>query len=547
MLRRSALLRAWQQQRPAQPRVPPPEAADVPLRTIPPGMQRRTSLIVYVLTRPRLALCAFLGMVSAVFYDYCKYGYIWMVVRCSTTAYLALRLGIYYWWMERGVEDPVERIVIRSRCHEVASEEVLHHFLARGGVYLKIGQMLSTLTHVLPLEWCATMRPCLDHASSMPLWMVALQFMEPPALGGLNDRPQRIFREWNPVPVKAASIAQVHVARAPPADGGTKLAVKVKYRDVEPEMWGDVRVMQLIARLAHWQWPEFDFTWLHNYFARTLQQELDFVHEGESCERFRRLFRDWADVTAPRVFRKYSSRSILTMEYIDGFNVDDKKRMERLGIPCGPVAARVAEVVAASIFDHGVVHADPHPANIFVQPFAGSGGEQRWRLQWLDHGLYQELSDSFRSAYARLWVALVTQQRQQVEAACRELGVGNWRMLATVLSSRALVQGTVQEGVLTKADFYIPRVLGRQMALGVLEILGQVPEEMVLVLKCNDLLRSVQTELGLPVNYFAIMARAAQRRLNAEAAAGKSGRELARAEREGAQRMRDLEAALAKR
>eukprot|EP00756_Hemistasia_phaeocysticola_P051303 Hpha_TRINITY_DN26476_c0_g1::TRINITY_DN26476_c0_g1_i1::g.33994::m.33994/K08869/ADCK, ABC1; aarF domain-containing kinase len=543
MWRRSRLFLRWgsQLKGTSRPRVAPQHSrVDVPLVHVPSGFRTRVSRTMFLLMNPRLILSALVGLGALILIDHAHYGHAWTVRRCLRSAYLAATIMTYYWYMEKGDMDEVDRIVTRSRCHEVASEAVLEHMLTLGGVYLKIGQIMSTLSHVLPLEWCATMKACLDHTNTMDFWEVDMQFQKAFEHGGLESSSLHLFREFATVPAKAASLAQVHLALG---EDGTRLAVKVKRREVDNEVQADARLMRYIAELAERWWPEFSFGWLARYFEETVKQELDFVVEAENGTRFREEFADWEDVTAPRVWRELTTRDILVMDYVEGFNVDEKAQMGQWGIKTGEVARRLAEVVAEQVFGTGRVHADPHPANIFVQPLAVEEGAKNWRLCWLDHGLYQRLSRSFQLQYARLWVALAKRDRSAVETACREIGVGNWKVLATVLTSHAHVQGT-SSGVLTKQDFYIPRTLSSETALGVLEILGQVPEEMVLALKCNDLLRSVQHDLGLPVNYFSIMAHRAQRLLNEEAVAGLSGRARSRVEKEGIAELKRLEDAL---
>eukprot|EP01064_Diplonema_japonicum_P018372 TRINITY_DN2705_c0_g1_i1.p2 TRINITY_DN2705_c0_g1~~TRINITY_DN2705_c0_g1_i1.p2 ORF type:complete len:245 (+),score=63.28 TRINITY_DN2705_c0_g1_i1:972-1706(+) len=207
--------------------------------------------------------------------------------------------------------------------------------------------------------------------------------------------------------------------------------------------------------------------------------------------RFRETFSDWDDVTAPRVMWETCSRKILTMQYIEGFNVDEKEKYEELGLDKEAIAERVAEVVARSIFKEGHLHADPHPANIFVEPTDEGKG---WRLQWLDHGLYQNLTQDFIDNYAMLWTGIGTAQENLVKKACENLNVRKPEILSNILMSKSL---------------FIPHVSGTDMTLGLLEVMGEIPKEMVLVLKCNALLKSIQRELDIPETYDRIIMREA--------------------------------------
>eukprot|EP00755_Sulcionema_specki_P006182 Sspe_Gene.34765::Locus_16880_Transcript_1_3_Confidence_0.500_Length_1879::g.34765::m.34765/K08869/ADCK, ABC1; aarF domain-containing kinase len=510
--------------------------------------KRKMSLAHEVITRPLILLLALVLMGGVVAMDYLTYGYLWMVSRVVRFTLHVAKIAGYYSFMEWGVTDPVDRVVVRSRCHEVAAHETMSLFLELGGVYIKMGQLMSTLTHLLPLEWCIHMKPCLDHASTMSIIHLVQQFQLPLDKGGLLGSPDELYRDFNLFPVKAASLAQVHSARGRGDVQGKKLAIKVQYRDLDMQMWGDLFIIEKLAGAVEWAFPNFDFRWAVSFYRKVVEEELDFLREADNCNRFRENFKNDPYVTAPVVYKKLSNSKILTMDFVDGFNVDCLDKMKEHGVDPEPVARRVAEVIAVSIFKHGFVHADPHPANIFVQPFvSAASGMKTWRLQWLDHGLYQELSEDFRLKYADLWVGLGLQDRDHVAKACRALGVENWELLSTLLTSRAHVTGTAREGVLSKDDFFIPYSSSPQMALGMLEVLRQVPPEMVLVLKCNDLLRSVQSELQLPVNYFEILSREAMKYLNEHRVRGLTGRALAKEVAEGEKRLARLHAALTPR
>lgn len=461
-------------------------------------------------------------------------GYAQTLSRCHATLFYTMKTIMFYWYNERySTNDAVAEIMRRSRCHQVAGLEAMYHCYIMQGLYIKLGQLVASLTHILPLEWCASMRPCLDAAHSMNLFRVRQQLMKPREEGGLDGHDEEMWSEFHTVPMKAASLAQVHYAetreRSP-----KPLAVKIKYWDVENQLTADICLIEMLVKVASKIFPAYDFNFLTEYFRSALTQELDFDQEAENGERFREMFADWVDVTAPKPYRQWCSRDILTMDWVNGFNVDDKERMFELGIDPSKVAKRMVEVMASSIFDHGCVHADPHPGNIFVEPLANHRssdsitGQVGWRLQWLDHALYQNLSPSFQLTYARLWSGLGRQDYIAVESACQELGVENWKSLATMLTTHRRVheyeQQQAVDGVsvttLTEQDFFVPTYVdGRSSRLGMLEVLGQVPEEMLLLLKVNDLMRSVQTSLGLPVDYFTILGDAADRHLARHAAA----------------------------
>ena len=352
--------------------------------------------------------------------------------------------------------------------------------------------------------------------------------------------------------------------------------------------------------------------------------ELDFLSEAANCMRFREMFKDWEQVDSPTVHTKLCSSKVITMDFIDGFNINEAAKLDVLGIPRQEVADLIVNVIASSIFDHGFLHADPHPANIFVEPLNNThiigcdaererrggmidykgevvrehgmsskslmgeegvpesmqdlfdkmlegfdkrekkeeskteglqlrcpyaipeltDGETKWKMQILDHGCYQELSDDFCGNYADLWCGVAGSDRRKIETACENLGVRNPKLLTTILLGEAGVKlsGTSRlSEEMSRGDFHIPHTSSTNMALGMLEVMGEVPKEMVLVLKCNSLLRSIQSDLSVRPTYQSIMMEHAVRfNENKKLAAASSASETRAAKAEAEELLRRL-------
>eukprot|EP00178_Gracilaria_changii_P015836 TRINITY_DN444_c3_g3_i3.p3 TRINITY_DN444_c3_g3~~TRINITY_DN444_c3_g3_i3.p3 ORF type:complete len:286 (+),score=74.61 TRINITY_DN444_c3_g3_i3:873-1730(+) len=218
------------------------------------------------------------------------------------------------------------------------------------------------------------------------------------------------------------------------------------------------------------------------------------------------------------------------MQYIDGFRADDADRLRNARIPAQQVAQAVVDAFAQMIFVNGFVHCDPHGGNLMVTRDANSG----FKLYLLDHGLYRELSDSFRHTYCKLWKGMVLRNSAMVEAACEQLGAPgfanvfslfllnrSWKF-ARQLRTDLRVKMSDEEMKRIRQDL---REGGLKSQADVSELIEGIPEELLLVFKMNSLVRNVNKALGASVNRFKVNARYAVRGLHVVNEAEREGGE----------------------
>ncbi|XWS65852.1 hypothetical protein CRYUN_Cryun05aG0149500 [Craigia yunnanensis] len=186
----------------------------------------------------------------------------------------------------------------------------------------------------------------------------------------LGETPDKVFNEFDPKPIASASLAQVHDART---HDGQKVAVKVQHTHMTDTAAADQASVEFLVNTLHWFFPFFDYRWLVAEIRESLPKELDFLIEAKNSvkclENFRKLSPHIADcVYAPKVFWSLSTSKLLTMEFMDGAQVNDVISIRRLGIQPNEVARLVSQSFAEMMFKHGFVHCDPHAANLFVRP-----------------------------------------------------------------------------------------------------------------------------------------------------------------------------------
>lgn len=232
-----------------------------------------------------------------------------------------------------------------------------------GPTYIKLGQVLSTRPDLASVEFVNEFAKLQDKVSAFGLDA----FLE--TIDAEMDRPrEQVFAHIDVDPLASASIGQVHRARL---HNGDEVVIKVQRPGIEKMVEVDLEIMLHLATLAERHIEELAFhrpVKIVEEFARTLEKEMDYTIEAASMERIGRQFLSDPTVYVPKVYRRYSTQRMLTIEFIDGVKVSDLERLAQNGLDRKIITARGADITFKQIFNFGFFHADPHPGNIFVLP-----------------------------------------------------------------------------------------------------------------------------------------------------------------------------------
>ncbi|KAJ9540696.1 hypothetical protein OSB04_027202 [Centaurea solstitialis] len=401
-------------------------------------------------------------------------------------------------------EDSIERTRIKHQVHTRSAHRLEQLCFKNGGIYIKLGQYIGQLEYLVPQEYINTLRESMLNRCPTSSYDQVCQVV----MKELGGTPEEIFDEFDPVPIASASLAQVHVART---HQGEKVAVKVQHMHMTDTAAADYATVELIVNTLHWLFPSFDYRWLVDEVRNSLPKELDFLIEAKNSIRcmdnFRRLSPHIADyVYAPTVYWNLSTTKVLTMEFVDGAQVNDLKSIQNLGIAPHDIARLVSHTFAEMMFKHGFVHCDAHAANLLVRAMPSDKrrifGRRKPQLVLLDHGLYKELDISTRTNYAALWKALVLADANAIKENCLKLGSGEdlYALFAGILTMRPwdrvidpavdhlAMQGSTSDQLELQmyASLYFPQIT---------ELLNKLPRVILLMLKTNDCLRAVNNTL----------------------------------------------------
>ncbi len=230
-----------------------------------------------------------------------------------------------------------------------------------GPTFIKLGQILSSQPGLLPVEFIDELSKLQDDVPPAPFEKVVDIFQNE-----FGKHPEKLFEFIDKKAIASASIGQVYKARL---FNGKDVAVKVQRPGIQRIIGIDLEIMLHMATLLEQYIEEMA---LHNpvkvveEFARSLGKEIDYSIEAKNIKRFQDQIAGNTDIYVPEVYNDYSSKKILTMEFIKGIKISDVKQLEQKGYKKKLIIKRGANLTLNQIFTHGFFHADPHPGNIFV-------------------------------------------------------------------------------------------------------------------------------------------------------------------------------------
>ena len=366
----------------------------------------------------------------------------------------------------------------REKHHQWSAERFYAAAVKNQGLLIKTGQFLGTRPDVLPEAYVHTLSKLQDEVPPEPFEKVR------PFIEHELGRPlEAMFAEFAEQPVASASLAQVH--RAVLHDGRV-CAVKVQYPGIDHIVDIDLANMSFFIGVLNKLDRSMDYRFVAQEMRENIPKELDFINEGRNAERIATQFSDVEDVIVPDIYWDYSSRRVLTMEYIDGVKVTDYEGLQRLGVDPSDVATILVQAFAEMIVKHGFFHADPHPGNIFVQPGP--------KLVLLDFGQAKELPPHFPELLMNFTRSMLGGDNRAMGSAFRDLGFRTKKDDA--------------EGYEQLGDAYIGRIARQMQETGAAWAEGDVFQEsyesVVNVLRKNPL-TAVPSELLLVGRVFGLL------------------------------------------
>ncbi|KAJ6441492.1 Enoyl-CoA Hydratase family member [Purpureocillium lavendulum] len=484
--------------------------------------------------------------------DYLLDRYVFGGVMLRTTiAYAVLaRVGLDYklhygkdCWLARHPDEDL---------HQRNAKRVCTMLKWNGGLYLKAGQAVAMQGSVLPEEYQRMFGEMFDdapHSSWSDVEKVITQDFGGRSIEEVfgvapNDQEGSSF-VFEREPRASASIAQVHYARLPDGRG---LAVKVQRREISKQVSWDLWSMKLMTEYTAWV-TGLPMGGMGQFVADRVMQETDFEHEASNSEKMADLVASDSSlrdrVYIPKVYREFTSKRVLTTEWVDAVQLWDKdgitgqghrgqsvKSAESgLGLRLDDVMKTVVELFSAQMFSWGFVHCDPHPGNILIRENPNRPGKAQVVL--LDHGLYITMSDKLRRQYSRFWKALVTNDDAALQRVSREWGMKSadaWADASLMRPYKNPSSADDEDGLAWQRTKETPEERKQRMIDEAAAYLGEeglFPRELLFLERNITIVQGNNRFLGSPVNRIKLIGASALKAIRDEGSGQETFRDKA--------------------
>ena len=288
----------------------------------------------------------------------------------------------------------------RGKKRQRRAKWLVDRLMNLGPTFIKIGQSLSTRADLIPLEYIEQLTQLQDRVP---------EFNSQEAIGvietELGQTLDNLFESFTVSPLACASLGQVHRARLL---SGEEVVIKVQRPNLEGLFNLD---FELLHRLTRWLniFPvvkKYNLEAIYQEFFELLFQEIDYIHEGKNADRFRENFKNYPQVKVPLVYWQYTTRRVLTLEYVPGIKVDDRETLLANGINVDGIIQLGICSYLKQLLQDGFFQSDPHPGNMAVS--------QEGELIFYDFGTMFELKSVAKDQMIETFFAILRKDTETV-------------------------------------------------------------------------------------------------------------------------------------
>ncbi len=306
----------------------------------------------------------------------------------------AAQLMVYLWWDSATARRS-------SKYRNLRAQWLVGTLLELGPTFIKMGQALSTRADLLPIEYIKALGQLQDRVPEFDP-EVAIAIVE----SELGSPLYKLYKDFDPKPIAAASLGQVHKARL---HTGEDVVVKVQRPGLEKLFDLDFKVLRKLLRFCQRYLPwtkQYNLDAIYQEFAYILYREIDYIQEAINADRFRYNFRHHPRIIVPKVYPDYTTKRVLTMDYVPGIKVNDRRSLEACGINFKEINQIGICCYLKQLLQDGFFQADPHPGNMAVS--------QDGCLIFYDFGMMAEVQSIDKDQMVRTFFAVLRKDADQV-------------------------------------------------------------------------------------------------------------------------------------
>ncbi|MDJ0679366.1 MAG: AarF/ABC1/UbiB kinase family protein [Xenococcaceae cyanobacterium MO_167.B52] len=315
-------------------------------------------------------------------------------IRQLTTFTVAFKFLFAIWWDNLIGNDSSQQ----KRRH---ARWLVRNMIQLGPTFIKIGQALSTRADLIPFEYTQEFAQLQDNVPAFSSEK-AIAVIETE----LGKSVQYLFRDFNPQPLAAASLGQVHRARL---HTGEDVVVKVQRPGLEKLFNLDFEILHSLVRIINRfskTLKRYNLEAIYQEFFELLFQEIDYIHEGKNAERFQENFKQYHKVITPKVYWQYTTRKVLALEYLPGIKIDDRQTLEANKINTQEIIQLGITCYLKQLLEDGFFQSDPHPGNMAVSP--------KGEIIFYDFGTMAEVKSMAQDQMVKTFFAVLKQDTEEV-------------------------------------------------------------------------------------------------------------------------------------
>ncbi|KAM3213308.1 hypothetical protein ACQJBY_065979 [Aegilops geniculata] len=429
---------------------------------------------------------------------------------------LALFVYLDYKAVQKRVQwvSAVKKNAIWAKTHERNARRVLNLMIELEGLWVKMGQYLSTRADVLPEPYIEVLKQLQDSLPPRPLHEVCGTIEKE-----LGKPMRQLFATFDVDPLATASIAQVHRATL---EDGREVVVKVQHDGIKEIILEDLKNAKSLIEWIAWAEPQYDFNPMIDEWCKEAPKELDFNHEAENTRTVsKNLSRKTeggsgsvssdVDVLIPEIIQ--STEKILILEYMDGIRLHDNDSLEEYGVDKKRLVEEITRAYAHQIYIDGFFNGDPHPGNFLVSK------EPPHRPILLDFGLTKRISQSMKQALAKMFLSCAEGDQVALLSAFAEMGLKlrvdmpqQSMEIASIFFRQSTTATEAKENIkaLNEQRERNAKALQEKMKLNKKEVkhfnpVDAFPGDAIIFMRVLNLLRGLSASLNVRIVYLDIM------------------------------------------
>jgi len=294
-----------------------------------------------------------------------------------------------------------------NQLHAQNAFRIKNRFQELQGLFIKVGQLISNLSNVLPKEFRGPLQELQDHNAPRSFEEIAETVKEQ-----LGRHPSDLFDSISHTALATASIGQVHRAHL----NGNEVVVKIQHKRIDSLAKADLQILQNLVKIHGYFMDMVGLDHTYEQVRLMIEEELDYGKEAESMELIASNLDTAPElkIKIPKIFQTHSTKKVITSTFYEGVKISEKDIITTWGLDPIEIAKRLIELYCKMIFVDGLYHADPHPGNILIN--------KEGEIVLLDFGAVARLSDKTKKAFSELIEAVIKNDAEQIIQAFRKMG-----------------------------------------------------------------------------------------------------------------------------